>query len=327
MTRAENKIFGALYGVAVGDAMGGPLEFMDESEIKRRHGYVETMIGGGWLNLRPGEVTDDTQMTIAVADGIVRAVQRIYGKTVSGSDLYEKHIHLPDELFDEIIVAVGDEFISWYNSNPKDIGNTCRVAIGMAIANMSKGMSDLDAWKHAALQTDKSLHGRTGGNGSLMRTVYPALYFHHVGDATRAAMIQSDITHASMEASECCAQYTDMIHELLAKEPTEGLAWLRGRTYELSKGYMSRLNQSIVHPTGYVLDSFACALRAVNSATSFRESVCNAVNRGGDADTIGAITGGLAGALWGYDEIPEEWIAAIDSKTRSKLDFLGRCAI
>lgn len=254
-------------------------------------------------------------------------MQRIYGKIVSGSALYEKHVHLPDELFDEIIVAVGDEFISWYNSNPKDIGNTCRVAIGMAIANMSKGMSDLDAWKHAAIQTDKSLHGRTGGNGSLMRSVYPALYFRELSDATRASFAQSYMTHLSAEASDSCFWYTVMIHELLKMEPGDGRAWLRNKTYELSEDLLPQMHRSSIDPSGYVLDSFACALRAVNSATGFRESVCNAVNRGGDADTIGAITGSLAGALWGYESIPEEWIAAIDSKTRSKLDFLGRCAI
>lgn len=326
MTRSTNKIRGALYGVAVADALGGPLEFMTANEIARKYGRVETMIGGGWLNLKPGEVTDDTEMTFAVAEGIINAVQRVYGHTMTGSELAEKACLFAD-FEDEIIVAVGDKFIKWYESNPKDIGNTCRVAIGMAIANINKGMTDAEAWKHAAIQTKNSLHGRTGGNGTLMRTVYPALYFHHVGDATRVAMIQSDITHASMEAAECCGQYTSMIHELLTKEPTEGLAWLRGRTYELSKSYLSRLNQSIVQPTGYVLDSFAVALQAVNSASSFKEAVCNAVNRGGDADTIGAIAGGLAGAIWGYDDIPKDWIHALAPKTKAGLEFLARMAI
>ena len=325
-TRSTNKIRGALYGVAVADALGGPLEFMTANEIARKHGRVETMIGGGWLNLKPGEVTDDTQMTFAVAEGIINAVQRVYGHTLTGSELAEKACLFPD-LEDEIIVAVGDKFIKWYESNPKDIGNTCRVAIGMAIANINKDMTDIEAWKQAAIQTDKSLHGRTGGNGTLMRTVYPALYFHKIEDAIRAAKIQSDITHPSKEASQCCAQYTSMIHELLTKEPTEGLAWLRGTTYALSKSLLPQLEQSIVQPTGYVLDSFAVALQAVNSAMSFKEAVCNAVNRGGDADTIGAIAGGLAGAIWGYDDIPKDWIHALAPKTKAGLEFLAQMAI
>ena len=58
-------------GVAVGDALGAPLEFMTAEEIRRRYGGpVTEMIGGGWLSVEPGEVTDDTQMTLAVAEGI-----------------------------------------------------------------------------------------------------------------------------------------------------------------------------------------------------------------------------------------------------------------
>ena len=64
-------IKGALYGVAVGDALGAPVEFMEAETIKKRHGSVTEMIGGGWLNVRPGEITDDTQMTLCVARGIV----------------------------------------------------------------------------------------------------------------------------------------------------------------------------------------------------------------------------------------------------------------
>ena len=69
MTNLANKIGGALFGVAVGDALGAPLEFMNAKEIQHKHGTVKEMIGGGWLNVKPGEVTDDTQMTIAAALG------------------------------------------------------------------------------------------------------------------------------------------------------------------------------------------------------------------------------------------------------------------
>lgn len=68
-----DRIRGALYGVAVGDALGGPLEFMSDQQIRDAYGRVTDMIGGGWLNLKPGEVTDDTQMTLCVARGILDA--------------------------------------------------------------------------------------------------------------------------------------------------------------------------------------------------------------------------------------------------------------
>lgn len=69
----KDKISGALYGVAVGDALGGPLEFMATEQIAQRYGLVTEMIGGGWLNLRPSETTDDTAMTMAVAEGIMES--------------------------------------------------------------------------------------------------------------------------------------------------------------------------------------------------------------------------------------------------------------
>lgn len=100
----RNSIAGAMFGVAVGDALGGPVEFMDPESIARKYGHVSSMIGGGWLGLSPGEITDDTQMTLCVAEGIVE----------NPTD--------PTE-------AVGRLFIQWANSGPKDIGGACSSSI------------------------------------------------------------------------------------------------------------------------------------------------------------------------------------------------------
>ena len=107
MKRLKDKIAGTLYGVVTGDALGAPLEFMNKEEISRKHGRVTEMIGGGWLNVVPGEVTDDTQMTLAVAEGI-------------------------REEPDNPIQAIGKRFIAWAKSGPKDIGGTCSMSIRWA---------------------------------------------------------------------------------------------------------------------------------------------------------------------------------------------------
>jgi ADP-ribosylglycohydrolase len=70
MDRYE-RMLGGLFGVACGDALGGTLEFMSKDEINRKYGYLKEIIGGGCWDLKPGEVTDDTMMTIAVAEGIL----------------------------------------------------------------------------------------------------------------------------------------------------------------------------------------------------------------------------------------------------------------
>ena len=71
MSTLENKIAGAIYGFAIGDAMGATTEFMNHAQIKKQYGQVTDIIGGGWLNLEAGKVTDDTQMTICVMDALM----------------------------------------------------------------------------------------------------------------------------------------------------------------------------------------------------------------------------------------------------------------
>ena len=79
MTKNIERVLGAMYGVAVGDALGGPVEFMDADAIARQYGILDTMVGGGWLSLSPGETTDDTAMTLAVAEGIMANPDRLVG--------------------------------------------------------------------------------------------------------------------------------------------------------------------------------------------------------------------------------------------------------
>lgn len=103
------RVLGGLFGVACGDALGGPLEFSSRLEGIRKYGYHKEMTGGGIMHLKIGEVTDDTAMTMCVADGIIEN---------------------PDSPID----AIGRRFVQWYNTDPKDIGVTCGGAIKEFIA-------------------------------------------------------------------------------------------------------------------------------------------------------------------------------------------------
>ena len=75
MKGIKSKIKGALYGFAIGDAMGATTEFMTRSEIADKYGAVTNIIGGGWLHLEPGQVTDDTQMMLCVCDAIKESLE------------------------------------------------------------------------------------------------------------------------------------------------------------------------------------------------------------------------------------------------------------
>ena len=155
ISKQRNSIAGALFGVAVGDALGGPVEFMSPEDIIRRHVCVSDMIGGGWLNLAPGEITDDTQMTLCVAEGIV------------------ENPTAPIE-------AIGRLFIQWASSGPKDIGGACRSSISNAkrLGGAFCGTSPTaEMWERAGELTQAQSGRPVEGNGALMRTVYPGLFY------------------------------------------------------------------------------------------------------------------------------------------------------
>ena len=135
------KIKGGLYGVAIGDALGGTTEFMSVREIQARYGYLTEIIGGGVWRLEPGEVTDDTMMTLCVAEGILEN---------------------PRDPLD----AIGVQFMHWYQTRPKDIGNTIRHTFENVEGN----------WFEAAYVTHIEL-GQSAGNGSLMRCLPVALAY------------------------------------------------------------------------------------------------------------------------------------------------------
>ena len=290
MNKRADKIKGALYGVAIGDALGGPLEFMSAEEIQKRYGRVTEMIGGGWMNLKPGETTDDTAMMLAVAEGIVEAPE-------------------------DPVPVIGRNFIEWYNSNPKDIGATCAGAIrrAMDIASWSK-MPEKKDWMRASTMTDQVMHGRTAGNGALMRTIYPGLFYKPGKDEIMKHTAEiAQMTHWSAESTNACVQYVQETFMLLMD-------------YDGKVGMFDE-KKNMHQPTGYVIDSYIVASEAVEQTRTFEDALVEAVNHGGDADTIGAIAGGMAGAKYGYSRIPNRWLAALDPEVKKRLDYVAEAAI
>ncbi len=300
MKDLRNRIAGALYGVAIGDALGAPLEFMSREQIARKHGRVTEMIGGGWLDVEPGEITDDTQMTLAVAEGIIAN---------------------PEDPIQEI----GARFIEWAKSGPKDIGITCSMSIRAAAGRNHQEAPDEKKWFEASKDTCKTNGGRSGGNGALMRTVYPGLYYEGLLEAVTKSGNIAKMTHWDKKSTEACCLYTEMLNLITEADNNDGAWWhvdkaLQGSEYKLEprKG---------VEPTGYVVDSFKCALHSLATTNTFEEAIIEAANLGGDADTIAAITGGLAGAIYGYKEIPQRWIQELDPETKAQLDRLVDAAV
>lgn len=301
MSKNIERVLGAMYGVAVGDALGGPVEFMDADAIARQHGILDTMVGGGWLSLAPGETTDDTAMTLAVAEGIMADPDRPVG-------------------------PIGEKFISWAQSGPKDIGGTCSSAIAYASQLLKDGrVAPDEAWRAASHKVMQNNGGRSGGNGALMRTAPVGCAYSAATACSYHAREIAEMTHMDEASSEICAAYSKAIM-LYTKDrgadAVREVEWLESLIRRWKKPTME------VHPSGWVVDSMDCALRAIMAAGGdTKKAIVIAINYGGDADTIGAITGGLVGARNGIDSIPEEWLAALPKDICRRIDaFADFCA-
>ena len=110
--KERDRVYGCLFGLAVGDALGAPVEGLPREEVRNRFGRITDMMGGGWLNLAPGDVTDDTELALAIVGAIKR----------SGCvDV------------DEIAKAL----IEWFKANPKDIGGQTYEAIQALLSGVA----------------------------------------------------------------------------------------------------------------------------------------------------------------------------------------------
>ena len=160
-----------LLGVAVGDALGAPVEFMTPGEIAAKYGRLIEMVGGGWLRLKPGQVTDDTEMTLCLARGVV---------TSGGWDLR----------------AIASEFAGWLKAKPIDVGDTCRRGIRNFIL---KG----------ELETPPNQWD--AGNGALMRMTPVALYTFGSDELLeKYSLEQGHLTHNHPLSDAACITYGRM---------------------------------------------------------------------------------------------------------------------
>ena len=287
----SGKIIGTMLGLAVGDALGVPVEFLDSGTIRRKHGVLNRMVGGGTWGQPAGTVSDDTMMSLAVAEGIVKA---------------------PDNPVPEI----GNGFFKWFQSKPFDIGVCCSMAIQGAIWNGGD-------WYKSAENYDKRSGGKSGGNGALMRTAFVGAYYPAISDIRKYAKDICKMTHWNDGAQNDCVLLSIIINMLIngcRKEDIEQFVMdcKEGERYNLGEieGYPFSIK-----PSGGSWNSMACALKCLLTTHSFEDAVVMAVNMGGDTDTIGAITGAMAGAMYGVDEIPKDWSRKLKKSVTDRIAY------
>lgn len=172
------------------------------------------------------------------------------------------------------------------------------------------------------------------GNGSLMR-IYPvALYWHFLPEEERNGLDLSDfvfevssLTHAHLRSKLAYAIYTFVMLEIL-KEPSRTSVY-RGleEAKEKLRNYGDELSQydrlfrtdfadtpdDQIQSSGYVVATLEAAIWCLLNSSSYAECVLKAVNLGHDTDTVGAVAGSLAGAMYGVEGVPEEWVKELQN--------------
>jgi len=289
---AAERRRGGWYGLAVGDALGAPLEFMSAEAIADRFGQVHDMQAGGpW---QAGEWTDDTALAICTASA--------YADPSEG--------FLPNQ-------AVSC-MLQWYQAGPKDIGNQTRLALEL----LAGGIPPSKVAKEI-----KRRHPLGAGNGSLMRAAPTGLVRWPEDPRLIEESLQlSSFTHPDERCTSACAVFNVALATLVFKGPDPGQALeaaaaaavgLHREVAELVQGVLEhRPPRYADMPIGYVLLCLEQALLALRDAGSFEQGLVKVVNQGGDSDTNGAVAGALLGARFGYQGIPRRWLQALRGRQK-----------
>lgn len=277
----RDRAIGVLVGLAVGDALGTTLEFSRRDSARR----LDDMVGGGPFCLKPGEWTDDTAMALALADSL-EACDRLDPRDLA------------------------DRFVAWrdegrYSSNGAcfDIGITTTRALSRYLSDGNPLAGSTDA--------------QSAGNGSLMRLAPVAIrYWNDPAQRQQAAALQSRTTHGAEEAVDACVGFADLLADAISGKPRETV--LGPRSFDgaetvaaiLAGGWGGKARHE-VQSSGYVIHTLEAAIWCVGRTGNFRDAVLLAANLGDDADTVAAVTGQLAGALYGASSIPGAWLEKI----------------
>ena len=311
MKITENKIKSVIFGHAVADALGVPVEFCSREELLKNP--VIDMEGFGTYPFPAGCWSDDTSMSLATLDSLANGKIDYDDIMINFGKWYYKDEYTP----------TGEMF---------DVGNTCSIAIDNYFVHHKT--------VHECGLTDE----HSNGNGSLMR-IHPFvlyLFCNNMSLEDNMSIIHkgSALTHSHERSQVACGIYAFVLYSILMI-PNKGsiiLGLNRARRFYIhSKEYglfdqmlMRRIGKIYRHwidvddykevtvddikSSGYVVDTLEAAIWCLITTKSYRDCVLKAVNLGDDTDTVAAVAGGLAGTLYGYDAIPKEWTEKLKRK-------------
>lgn len=301
----NERIKGSIFGFFVGDALGVPVEFVGRNELKKNK--VTKMLEYGTHNQPIGTWPDDSSMVIATIDSLIN------NKGIKYNDIM-------------------DNFLKWYKEGEYtpdgkvfDIGNATSSAL-------LKYKNDNSNYKCGSNDI------YSNGNGSLMRILPISLYLHYTNDLMFDVIGNiSSMTHAHIYSILSCIIYSVLINEylkeldikkaysnmqLIIKKVLEDdnnnvlgdLDDLKHKFDRIIYKDITKLLEDDIKSSGFVIDSLETSIWCLLNTDNYKDAVLKAVNLGDDTDTIGALTGGLAGLVYGYNDIPKDWLNVLKQK-------------
>jgi len=306
----NNKIKAVMIGHAVGDALGVPVEFCSREELTANP--ITDMVGYGSYPTPPGTWSDDTSMALAALDSLSS------GKV----NAFEIMVNFSNWLSEGSYTPFGECF---------DVGRACLYAIH----TFAERYYSQERGFVSPPYFDATECGQQGefsnGNGSLMR-IHPFALMTWYREEMRCdweSIIDqaSALTHAHKRSKLACKIYTIILHELLENPSKESILSAlanakmkysnNAESYHYARLFdadFAHLNVQNIKSSGYVVDTLEAALWCALTTASYQDCVLKAVNLGDDTDTVAAVAGSIAGALYGYDSIPAEWLGTLKRK-------------
>ena len=311
----EKRAIGSMLGMAIGDAMGSIYEFKPF-----RYNTIDLVDMGKYsshrFDMKPGQWTDDTSMGLCLADSLIMNKGEL-----NQHDLMHR-------------------FISWWKggyNNAFRNEHIPRHSVGLG-GNIS--LSFKEYMKNPQPET-KAGDKNTSGNGSIMRNAaIPICFSYNIELARDMARKQSLVTHQGLEAKECCSLLTHIIVKIFNGENLKEILDNLGKTFETDitsvkclanhqqegqdknrnwdwtvKQYHYSPKRSEEKPGyigSYAMDNMAMSLNTVYNTNSFKDALIRIVNIRGDSDSVASVVGQIAGAYYDIEEIPGDWIKAIN---------------
>lgn len=287
-----NVVHGALFGVAIGDALGVPVEFTSRERLRLEP--IKDFVGYKSHNQPPGTFSDDSSLTFCLAETLCK-----------GYDLHD----------------LASRFINWKEKAYWTAGGVM-FDIGMTTYHSINNLKYVSRPQLAGGYEEDS-----NGNGSLMR-ILPLLFYIKDFDIEKRYETVSDVsslTHGHIRSVISCFYYLEYALELMkgsdkqtayvniAKTVSEVLVSRRITQTEVSlfdpllKEDITKLSVDAIPSSGYVLSTLKAAIYCFLTTENYADCTLMAVNLGSDTDTTAAVAGGLAGLYYGFESIPEKW--------------------